>query len=477
MPDVVPSCVSWVAAIHASAEDFTPLGTAVVVDECRVLTSAHVVKVSAGELWVAFPMSEDPDAGRRRAVDVRRAAHPRADLAVVELGEPIPAGVEPAPLRCPKPADLRERVWWAFGFANQDPEGNEAIGTVGALLAYGWVRLDTSSRYPVEPGFSGGGLWCPDYGAVVGIVGQANDRGDARAITLHQAEGYLPAEKISVLARWTLAASDEIAQAAWGWILATDREADRHWRSRARGVSVVSERGHRFRGRRAALSEIVSWLDRPVPDRRVLVVTGSPGVGKSAVLGRIVTTADAETRTALPPDDDAVLASAGSVACAVHAKGKTALDVAMEIARAASAPLPERVDDLPAGLREALAGTGRRFNLVIDALDEASDPMQARFIITGIVLPIAASCADVGAQVIVGTSTVTRRASCWRSSDQPPPPSTSMTPGTSPWRISPPTRTPRCNCAAINAPATPTSLTTWRRRSPPGSRNSPSGTF
>lgn len=118
---------------------------------------------------------------------------------------------------------------------------------------------------------------------MVGIVGQANDRGDGQAITLHQADGYLPAEKIRVLTQWTVAAADEVAQAAWGWTLAADKESDRHWRPRARGVAVVSERGYRFRGRRTALAEIAAWLDRPAPDRKVLVVTGSPGVGKSAV--------------------------------------------------------------------------------------------------------------------------------------------------------------------------------------------------
>ncbi|MGH8920432.1 MAG: trypsin-like peptidase domain-containing protein, partial [Actinomycetes bacterium] len=370
MASTAPSNPTWIAAIHQSAEDFTPLGTAVVIDERRVLTSAHVVVASGGvrpELWVAFPMAKDPSATRRCATQVRCAKHPLADLAVVELEEPIPDGVAPAPLRCPKPPDILDRAWWAFGFAHHDPRGNEAAGTVGASLGYGWVRLDTNSRYPVEPGFSGGGLWSPDYGAVIGIVGQANGRGDAQAITLHQADGYLPAEKIRVLTQWTVAAADEVAQAAWGWTLAGDKEADRHWRPRARGVSVVSERGHRFRGRRAALTEIVAWLDRLAPDRKVLVITGSPGVGKSAVLGRIVTTADVEMCAQLPAEDDAVRASAGSVACAVHAKGKTALDVAREIARAASAPLPERVDDLPFSLREVLAEAGRRFTIVIDA--------------------------------------------------------------------------------------------------------------
>ena len=408
MTNAAPLTATWVAAVHASAKDFAPLGAAVVIDDRRALTSAHVVRVSGAvrpELWVAFPMAEDPSATRRYTRRVTLAAHPLADLAVVEFDDPVPDGVVAAPLRCPKPADVVNRAWWAFGFAGHDPLGNEADGTVGASpLGYGWVRLDAESRYHVAPGFSGGGLWCPDYGAVVGVVGEANDRGDGRAITLHQADGCLPAEKIRLLTQWTVATADEVAQTAWGWTLAGDKEADRHWRPRARGVSVVSERGHRFRGRRTALTEIVAWLDRPVPDRKVLVVTGSPGVGKSAVLGRVVTTADAEMRAALSVDDDVPRASVASVACAVHAKGKTALDVAMEIARAASAPLPERVDDLPAGLWEVLAErAGRRFNVVIDALDEASDPAQARVIVTGIVLPIAETCAAVGAQVVVGT--------------------------------------------------------------------------
>ncbi|MGH3914556.1 MAG: trypsin-like peptidase domain-containing protein, partial [Pseudonocardiaceae bacterium] len=118
---------TWIAAIHKSAEDFAPLGTAVVIDERRVLTSAHVVAASGGlrpELWVVFPMAEDPSATRRRATQVRHAAHQLADLAVVEFEEPIPDGVAAAPLRCPKPADVLDRTWRAFGFAHHDPQGN-----------------------------------------------------------------------------------------------------------------------------------------------------------------------------------------------------------------------------------------------------------------------------------------------------------------------------------------------------------------
>ena len=181
-------------------------------------------------------------------------------------------------------------------------------------------------------------------------------------------------------------------------------DVEGHWGPRARGVMSNAETGHRFRGRETALREITAWLDRTEPDRRVLVVTGSPGAGKSAVLGRIVLTASAD-----PAEHSAGEGSAGegpgatpgSVACAVHAKGKTALDVAREIARVASAPIPNQPEDLPGALRKVLAG--RRFNLIVDALDEATDPAQARLIATRVIRPIAENCADVGAQVVVGT--------------------------------------------------------------------------
>ena len=347
---------SWVAAVHATEDDLAPLGTALVIDERRLLTSEHVV-VSEGTkrepLWVAFPKAVDTSDQRRRVTSIVVPDRARvADLAVLVLDEPVPAGVAAAPLRCPRPGDLAGKKWWAFGFPNGDPWGNSADGVIGPPLAYGWVRMDAESRYHVEPGFSGGGLWSPDYQAVVAVVGQASGaRGDGRAITLYQANACFPGEKLRLLADWTVADTSELALAAWGWTLEADPEASRHWRPRARGVTINSERGYRFRGRSAALREITGWLDRADADRRALVVTGSPGTGKSAVLGRVVTTADPLAAADLPGSDQGVRAAPGSVACAVHAKGKTALEVAAEIARAASAALPERVEDLAPMLR------------------------------------------------------------------------------------------------------------------------------
>jgi WD40 repeat protein len=191
---------------------------------------------------------------------------------------------------------------------------------------------------------------------------------------------------------------------SWGWALRDDPESGVHWRPRARGVGTDAEGGYRFRGRRAALTEISGWLGRDHPDRRALVVTGSPGVGKSAVLGRIVTTADPGIRAELPADDDSVMAAEGSVSCAVHAKGKTALEVAREIARAASARLPGKPLDLAPAVRAALtARETRRFNVVIDALDEAVSPVEARLISHEVIRPLLEQCSSAGAQVVVGT--------------------------------------------------------------------------
>src|SRR6202012_1687809 len=115
--------------------------------------------------------------------------------------------------------DLAGSGGWAFGFPDGGPVGDAAGGQGGASLSDGRVRLGRGSRYLIRPGFSGGGLWSPEYQAVVGIVGQAHANGDGRAITLHQADLELPDVKRSALARWSAEAAGEAALAQWGWAL------------------------------------------------------------------------------------------------------------------------------------------------------------------------------------------------------------------------------------------------------------------
>ncbi|MEU6761776.1 trypsin-like peptidase domain-containing protein [Streptomyces sp. NPDC046853] len=408
-----PGTDAWVAAVHSAEHDEKVLGSGFLIDDHRVLTCAHVACSTwekTRELWVAFSKSDQYMDRRFRIRDVIAPQSPakrRAqDVAVLVLAEPV-SGEPAARLRRPTPSALVGEAWWAFGFPDGDVFGNSSDGTVGESLALGWVRLDTASRYPVKPGYSGAALWSPTYQSVVGLVGQASGSGDARALTLHQADKCLPEQKIALLADWSAEAAGETALAAWGWTLDDDPEAGRHWKPRARGVSTDAEQGFRFRGRTAALTEIVGWMTCAAAPRKVLMVTGSPGVGKSAVLGRVVTSADPGIAASLPADDDALRAPIGSVSCAVHAKGKTALEVAEEIATAASASPPERASDLSSVLRAALserpASAHTPFIVVIDALDEATSAQQARLIARHIAIPLAETCADLHVRVLVGS--------------------------------------------------------------------------
>lgn len=404
----VPTDMTWIASVHTNENDVSPVGSAIVIDSKRLLTSRHVVEHPLhGQLWVAFPYA-DPSNSRLFAVDCWDLPDDHsavlADIALLHLAERTPPGVTPARLRAPGGAELVDKRWWAFGFPNGDPVGSFADGAVGSVLGHGRILLQTKSPYVIEQGFSGAGVWCEDYDSVVALVGRANSHGDGQAISILQAASYMRDAGLHELATFSPPDAGSLALEQWGWRLEEDPEARRHWRPRARGVTQDSELGHRFRGRRLALSRIVSWLNRPRPDRQVLVVTGSPGVGKSAVLGRIVVTSDRTFVNQLPPGDIGIRASVGSVGCAVHAKGKTALEVATEVARAASSAVPNDVEDMAPGLGRTLREReARRFNVVIDALDEAVTPREARRIAALVAKPLVETCADAGAQVIIGT--------------------------------------------------------------------------
>jgi hypothetical protein len=158
------------------------------------------------------------------------------------------------------------------------------------------------------------------------------------------------------------------------WPTGLDLEAQRHaewvshWSPKGRGVEMEAEGGSFFTGRSAVLRNLVAWLTATAPDRRVRVLTGRPGSGKSAVLARLVL-------LSMAPDgviggaEEGTAPSPGIIDAAIHARGKTQAQVIAQLAQTAEASA-----DGPELLVSALAESGRKLVVVLDALDEATEP-------------------------------------------------------------------------------------------------------
>lgn len=150
-----------------------------------------------------------------------------------------------------------------------------------------------------------------------------------------------------------------------------------HFGPRSRGVEFESEHGLYFSGRTRVLSELTRWLTSPEGDGRGRVVTGRPGCGKSAVLGRVVALSDPGYRTRFDLEglDPATIIPEGCVAAAVHARHKRLDEVVERIAD----HLGVAVDGSAALLQE-LTRRGRKgppVVIVVDAVDEAGSDTAA----------------------------------------------------------------------------------------------------
>lgn len=150
-----------------------------------------------------------------------------------------------------------------------------------------------------------------------------------------------------------------------------DRDLTEHFGPRSRGVEYESEQGQYFSGRGRVLTEMVSWLTAAEGDGTGRIVTGNPGCGKSAVLGRIVALSDPDyrARTDLSGADPATVVPKNTVAVAVHARHKALEEVVAKIAAGLSIEA-----DGPASLLQQLSRRGRSepsIVIVVDALDEA----------------------------------------------------------------------------------------------------------
>ena len=151
------------------------------------------------------------------------------------------------------------------------------------------------------------------------------------------------------------------------------RHLTEHFVPRARGGDLASDVWY-FTGRESARRELVSWLESPNSSGRPCIVTGSPGTGKSALLGWLVAFSNPQMRPAiaLAVDngalDPATTPPVGSIDLALHVRGMDQADVVRAIGERVAVDA-----NGPAALVEGLKRREKRFTLVIDALDEAAD--------------------------------------------------------------------------------------------------------
>ncbi|MFG3116640.1 AAA family ATPase [Streptomyces sp. NPDC048197] len=154
-----------------------------------------------------------------------------------------------------------------------------------------------------------------------------------------------------------------------------------HWGPRSRGVVEAGDPGWLFTGRDQLMRRLI---DAAVGEPGVVLVTGSAGSGKSAALARLVTLSDPvfveqyRDKVADIPSD--LVPPQGTVDAAVLATGKSPVEVIAQICRALQVPTPSSSRPVPSvqdwieAWQLWLAGRDEAVTIVIDALDEASDP-------------------------------------------------------------------------------------------------------
>jgi hypothetical protein len=177
---------------------------------------------------------------------------------------------------------------------------------------------------------------------------------------------------------------------------------DQHFVDKFRGIEALSERGWYFSGRTATLAAIRDWLDSPQPG--VFALTGPPGCGKSAVLGRLAVLSDERTRAqaaaagALDDAEPQADVRVGALDAGVHIRDLSSADCVAHLA--AALRLGETVDAkrLCATVNKLWRSAKRPPVVMLDALDEAATD-EVLVIAKSLVLGLAE---QGGAKVIVG---------------------------------------------------------------------------
>ena len=198
LPRIEPSVEDSLVRILNNEGDVVGLGF--LFEHKRIITSAHVITASPKSLSdslslpteiisLDFPMTKPDVRYKARVI----AWEPEADLAVLELVDFPPIGVNPASVVISND-ELKGHSFRALGF---QAGTNNAVWTAGVLGAklpgVSLQRIDEerSIGYKVQPGFSGSPVWDEDLGGVVGIIsGIDHESGDSLVIPLREVPSF-----------------------------------------------------------------------------------------------------------------------------------------------------------------------------------------------------------------------------------------------------------------------------------------------
>jgi WD40 repeat protein len=172
-------------------------------------------------------------------------------------------------------------------------------------------------------------------------------------------------------------------------------DLEKFFNPRARGVDVPQEAGWNFVGRHVALRDLTSWLTH-TQNQVSIVVTGDPGSGKSAVIGRLYIMSHRDwgrtvPRQSLPVD---TIPPTDSIAVAIHARNRTSDEILRALCAAAGVVATTTAGEF---LR---ARAGPPMVVAIDAIDEAVDTDR---LISAVLNPLIENGAKSGLRLLLGT--------------------------------------------------------------------------